>query len=290
MPAIQSIRIIRRKLRAVNNIKKITRAMQMVSAAKLKKVQARLMQLRPYAGKIRELVEGLDIQLEAQGHPLFREPENVQTIGLVVMTADKGLCGSFNAGIINYAQNFINRHNGKVKIFAIGKKAENYFRRRNFEILEAYTHLPVELPFSKIQEMAQKLLRFFERGIVDTFYIIYTHYVNALTYRLTELKFLPIDAEEIAEKGKAISHEYIFEPKLEKILEKLIPRYIETTFHRLILESMSSEQAARMNAMRNATDNAEEFLDELTLNYNKARQSGITKELLDIVGGTEALK
>ncbi|OHB71011.1 MAG: ATP synthase F1 subunit gamma [Planctomycetes bacterium RBG_16_43_13] len=310
MPAVQSIRVIRRKIRSVGNIKKITRAMQMVSAAKLKKVQERLMQLRPYAGKIRELLDGLTSQVAELKHPLFTPHENIKTIGLVVIMAEKGLCGAFNANMIRNVTNFLaerqsagpvrknsqlegfsNGAGANTKIIAIGKKSADYFRRHNFDISAAYTGLPTEVLFAEIQKITKSIVKQFEQGAVDEVHILYTHYVNALKFEPRRVKFLPIEATvESAGVAKKFTTEYIFEPAPEKILERLIPRYVETTFHRILLESMSSEHAARMNSMKNATDNAEELIDSLTLTYNKARQAGITKELLDIVGGAEALK
>ena len=304
MPAVQSIRVIRRKIRSVGNIKKITRAMQMVSAAKLKKVQERLMQLRPYAGKIRELLDGLTSQVAELKHPLFTPHENIKTIGLVVIMAEKGLCGSFNANMIRNVTNFLAERQSagaNTKIIAIGKKSADYFRRHNFDISAAYTGLPTEVPFAEIQKITKSIVKQFEQGAVDEVHILYTHYVNALKFEPRRVKFLPIEAEKVKTQSEKLKikdgtlphtpiYEYIFEPKPEQILERLIPRYVETTFHRILLESMSSEHAARMNAMKNATDNAEELIDTLTLTYNKARQAGITKELLDIVGGAEALK
>lgn len=288
MPAILSVRVIRRKIRAVGNIKKITRAMQMVSASKLKKVQERLMQVRPYSDKIREMEERLSAQVAQLNYPLFQRREKIKTIGVVVMMADKGLCGSYNANMARYAQRFLAEQGKPSKAVAFGRKSVEFFRKQGVDPVASYTQLPTEVPFARIKQMTKQLVDLFTKGEVDEVYLLFTRYVNALTFKPGHVKFLPIEPAKTEEKGPTL--EYEFEPEPARILESLIPRYIEVTFHRLLLESFSSEHAARMNAMRNATDNASELIDSLTIVYNKARQSGITKELLDIVGGAEALK
>jgi F-type H+-transporting ATPase subunit gamma len=289
MAAALSVRAIRRKIRAVGNIKKITRAMQMVSASKLKKVQERLMQLRPYSDKIIGFLQNLASQVKDLDYPLFQPREKVKSIGLVIMLSDKGLCGSYNANMLRYTQRFIEEQGKPVQAVAIGKKAAEFLRKQKMEAAATYTQLPTEVPFGQIKAMTHDLVEMFRSGKVDEVYLLFTRYVNAMTFQPGHVKFLPIEARG-AEGKKGPPLEYEFEPEPEKILDRLIPRYVEVSFHRLLLESMSSEHAARMNAMRNATDNATGLIDNLTLVYNKARQSGITRELLDIVGGAEALK
>lgn len=286
MAAVASVRIIRRKIRSVQNIKKITRAMQMVSAAKLRKVQDRLMQIRPYSDKIRELLQGLAARVREQAHPLFTPRAEVKKIGVVAILADKGLCGSYNFNMMRYANRFLAERGKPGSVIAIGRKAVSWANREGLPIVAEYVQLPTEIPFAEIQKIARRLVDWFAKGEVDEVHLLFTRYVNALTFRPGSVNFLPIEAEE----NKGLAHDYLFEPEPAKILEQLVPRYLETTLHRLLLESMSSEHAARMNAMRNATDNADDLIQSLTLTYNKARQAGITKELLDIVGGAEALK
>jgi F-type H+-transporting ATPase subunit gamma len=292
MPAAMSARAVKRKIRSVGNIKKITRAMQMVSAAKLKKVQLRLMELRPYSDKIVEFMKGLASQVGELDYPLFTPRAEVKTLGIVVVMADKGLCGSYNSNMMRHVQKFLDAKKKPYKAIAIGKKAVDWFRKQGVELKASYQGLPTDLPFSQIKAMAKTLVDMYESGEVDEVHLLFTRYVNAITFQPGDLKFLPIEAAAAApgaEKAK-LSHEYDFEPEPAKILAKLTPRYVEVSFHRLILESMSSEHAARMNAMRNATDSASDIISSLTLQYNNARQAGITKELLDIVGGAEALK
>ena len=287
MAAILSVRAIKRKVRSVGNIKKITRAMQMVAAAKLKKVQVRLMELRPYSDKIREFLQGLSAQVKDLNYPLFQPREKVRKIGVVVVMADEGLCGSYNSNMIRHVQRFLGEQKKPYRATAIGKKAVEWFRKQDVALRAEYQQLPTEIPFSQIKAMTKGLVDGFVSGEVDEVHLLFTRYVNALTFKPGHVKFLPIEPEK---KDAKLSHEYEFEPEPARILDKLIPRYVEVSFHRLLLESMSSEHAARMNAMRNATDSASDLISSLTLQYNNARQAGITKELLDIVGGAEALR
>ncbi len=288
MPAVQSARSIKRKIRAVGNIKKITRAMQMVAASKLKKVQARLMELRPYSDKIREFLEGLASQVKDLSYPLFVPRPQVRAIGVVVMMSDKGLCGSYNSNMARYVQRFLDGRKKPVRAVAMGRKAAEFLKKQGVEPRAAHVQLPTEVPFSQIKSIARVLVEMFTSGEVDEVHLLFTRYVNALTFKPGDVQFLPIQPS--AEGKKKLAHEYDFEPEPARILDRLIPRYVEVSFHRLLLESMSSEHAARMNAMRNATDSATDLITSLTLTYNNARQAGITKELLDIVGGAEALK
>jgi F-type H+-transporting ATPase subunit gamma len=285
MGAVLSVRAIKRKIRAVGNIKKITRAMQMVSAAKLKKVQTRLMELRPYSDKILEFLKGLSGQVKDLNHPLFMPRDEVKRIGVVAIMADKGLCGSYNSAMMRHVQRFVDEKKKPFTPVAIGRKSAEYFRKQGVEVKASYVQLPANVPFAQIKEITRGLVEMFTSGGVDEVWLLFTRYVNAMTFKPGAVKFLPIEPE-----AGALTADYEFEPEPAKILAKLVPRYVEVSFHRLLLESMSSEHAARMNAMRNATDNATDLISSLTLTYNKARQAGITKELLDIVGGAEALK
>lgn len=289
--AVASARDLKRKIRAVTNIKKITRAMQMVSAAKLKKVQERLMTLRPYADKIIGFLQDLAVQVKELKYPLFQPRAEVKRIGLVLVMADKGLCGSYNSNMARFADRFIAETGKPVLGTAIGRRAVDFLRTRSIETKHTHIQIPTEIPFTEIKKMTRALVESFESGEVDEVHLLFTRYVNALTFQPGMVKFLPIEPPaKAAEGGPKGETTWDFEPEPAKILDRLIPRYVEVTYHRLLLESMSSEHAARMNAMRNATDNASDLISSLTLAYNKARQAGITKELIDIVGGAEALK
>lgn len=305
MPVLNA-RALRRKIRSVANIKKITRAMEMVSAAKMKKVQGKLLAIRPYADKIQELLGGLAATVRDLNHPLFQPRETVKNVALVVISADKGLCGSFNANILRAAFQFVKGSSVKVRVLPLGRKANDFFKRREeVQISGGKIGLSANVTFAETREITRTLLGWFQSGEVDEVHLGFTEFVNAVTFRPRIQRYLPIDAAaaptkpagkgpgpEKAEKpaAKAGAVEYIFEPRPADILGSLVPRYVEVRFFRTLLESMASEHAARMQSMHNATENAQELIDSLTLIYNKARQAGITKELLDIVGGAEALK
>lgn len=288
--AVSSIKSIRTKIRSVNNIKKITRAMEMVSAAKLRKVQDRLMSVRPYASKISEFLTGLAGRVQNLDFPLFKARENVRRIGVVVMMGDKGLCGSFNSNMLRYFNEFQRKHAQPLEATTVGRKASETLRKQGATPVDIYLNLKTDISFAEIQAMTNKLVASFLEGRVDEVWVLYTEYVNAVTFRPRVVKFLPIETEKKEGVKESGASDYEFEPDPKTILDQLIPRYVQTTFHRLLLESMSSEHAARMNAMHNATDNAKDLVSSLTLIYNKARQASITKELLDIVGGAEALR
>jgi F-type H+-transporting ATPase subunit gamma len=294
MPAVLSIRVIRRKIRSIGNIKKITRAMQMVAASKLKKVQERLMAIRPYADQIAKMMEHLTERAPDLDDAFLRPREAVRRVGAVVITADKGLCGSYNANLLRFAQRALAAKPASPRLTLIGRKAIDAYRRAGAAPAESYAQVPIDVPFAEIRAMVKPIVEAYRTGAVDEVYLLFTRYVNAVTFQPGEVRFLPIAPAATGTAGGAhgtgAGVEYLFEPPPAAILTRLIPRYLEVTFHRYLLESMSSEYAARMNAMRNATDNASEMIDSLTLTYNKARQAGITKELLDIVGGAEALR
>lgn len=280
MAAVGNLRAIRRKIRSVDNLKKITRAMQMVSASKLRKTQGKLMQIRPYADKIKSLLENLASR--ESGHSLFIQREQVNNILFVVITSDKGLCGTYNSNMIKESMKQVQGKSSR--IIAIGRKAIDFYSRHQFKIELTVSGLPTDVSSSRVQQINREILSMYESGKVDEVYISYTKFINALNFKPITVKFLPIE-----KTGKA-GTDYIFEPEPKKMLDVLIPRYLTTTLHRYILESLSSEHAARMNAMKNATDNAEEMVYSLTLIRNRVRQAAITKELLDIVTGTESLK
>jgi F-type H+-transporting ATPase subunit gamma len=293
MPSVLSVRVIRRKIRSVGNIKKITRAMQMVAASKLKKVQERLMAIRPYADQIARMMASLTERAPELDDPYLRPRPEARRIAAVIITADKGLCGSYNANLLRHAQKFLAGKPGAPRLTLIGRKAVDTYRRAGTAAAETHVQVPIDVPFADIRAMVGPVMDAYRSGEVDEVHLLFTRYVNAVTFQPGEVRFLPIAAAAPAEGGAApaaAGAEYLFEPPPAEILTRLIPRYLEVTFHRYLLESMSSEYAARMNAMRNATDNATEMIDSLTLTYNKARQAGITKDLLDIVGGAEALK
>jgi F-type H+-transporting ATPase subunit gamma len=307
-------RKIRRKIRSVNNIKKITRAMEMVSAAKLKKVQGKLIPLRPFAGKLKQaLVRLLSDPVAYAGLAEYAHlvaPRTAQdnpsgiTVAsgpkaVIVLASNKGLCGSYNANIIKTAANFISQQNNP-EIIAIGRKVLDYFQRRGYNIKSSYLHLPPDLSLAMVKDMIGPFLKEMSPDApapLKEIWVIYSEFINAMVSKVRVKKILPIEIADLAEEkspesvaGKYAASDCLFEPAPAEITKLLLPRYIDTAFYRILLESMASEHSARMLAMRSATENASEVIDHLTLTYNKARQAGITKELLDIVGGAEAMR
>ncbi len=294
MPKAVNPRAIKRKIRSVQNLKKITKAMEMVSAAKLKKVQGRLLAIRPYSDKLRELLSDLFRKATNIEAPMLKPRPKVRKIAYVVVTADKGLAGSYNANLLRLALRTL-ADEPRAVIYTIGKKGIDAAKRKGYETAGQWQNLPAALGLKQVREIAQVVIGAYRREDVDEVWLIFTEFVNAVTFKPRALKFLPFDAESAVKKdgkgeAKDATADYIFEPEPAKILEQLIPRYVEVLFYRLLLEALSSEHAARMQAMHNATENAQDIITDLTLTYNKARQASITKELLDIVGGAEALK
>lgn len=292
MPQLTNLREIRRKIRSVDNLRKITRAMQMVAASKLKKTQGRLLQIRAYADKISELVANLSESVEDMEHPLFEDRPEKKAVAVVLIAADKGLCGTYNTNILEHTNRFIRDSGKKPHVLTIGKKAIEYSGKKGWASLGRYEQLPTEVPFSTLQEITRTVLDAFREKRVDEVHIAFTKFVNALTFTPTRVRFIPVERPTGREKeaeDRPLA-DTIFEPEPDQILARLLPRFLETSLHRMFLEANSSEHAARMNAMRNATDNASEMIEDLTLIRNKVRQANITKELLDIVGGAEVLK
>jgi F-type H+-transporting ATPase subunit gamma len=292
-------RAIKRKIRSVKNLKKITKAMEMVSAAKLRRAQEALGAVRPYADKLAELMARLSAgggasEIEA---PLLAKRPSVRRAALVVFTADKGLCGSYNSNILRLAEKTLSELPVPADLYTVGRKAGDYFRKQERESLGHWQALPPNVGFREVNEITSQVVGAYLREEVDEVHVLYTEYVNAITFRPRALRFLPFETEASgaddtagAAGGGGGQGTWIFEPEPEGIFEQLIPRVIEVRFYRLLLEALASEHGARMQAMRNATDNAQELIDDLTLTFNKARQAAITKELLDIVGGAEGLK
>ena len=287
-----TLKAIRRKIKAVRNIQKITRAMKMVAAAKLKRVQERVGQSRPYSDKLQELVEFVFSRVNDSTLPfLVARPTAVK--GFVIFTGEKGLCGSFNNNVIRLAvRTMEDCGKGRFKILGVGRKGNEFFQRRGYPIDRSYSFPGVNAPSQEFLKIADSVWTWFESGEVDEVQVIYCKFKSALHQEPRVVRLLPAGpAEETEESdGRTARPDTLFEPPPDQLLGVLIPRYVRHQVFQFLLESMASEQGARMTAMTAATDNASELLDSLTLSYNKARQWAITRELLDIVGGAEALK
>jgi F-type H+-transporting ATPase subunit gamma len=295
---VASVQDIKRRIRSVRNTRKITRAMELVAAAKLRRAEARIEAMRPYADTMRELIAGVG---RAAGSvrtlPLLQQRESVETVLLVPLTGDRGLAGAFNAQVMrrSFALERERGGDGKaVRWLVAGKKGRSTLTFRHRALDGAYTDFTDQPAYADAQAMAHKAADLFIEGEVDRVVLVYNTFVSALTQRVTDQDVLPISAEilETTEEERAadaMRGDFIFEPEPEEILARLLPVYVETQIYRALLESAASEQGARMTAMRNATKNAGELIDGLTLAMNRARQAEITQEILEVVAGAEAL-
>ncbi|MBI4643116.1 MAG: ATP synthase F1 subunit gamma [Deltaproteobacteria bacterium] len=286
-----TLRDIRRKIGAVKKTQQITKAMNMVAAAKLRGAQQRMEGFRPYAQAFAMMLGNMAGRVEPEIHPFFQKTEPVTRVGLVLMTADRGLCGSFNVNLINTAVKFIREKEAAgidVSLICVGRKGRDFFRRRKREMRAQYVDVWNKFDFSNAVVVAREMMSIFLTGEVQEVYLIYANFVNMAVQRPRLVQLLPIQPGEAA--AEAPSMEYLFEPPMEQFLEYLLPKYINVLVYHGFLENSASEHAARMTAMDNAQSNCKEMITQLTLVMNKARQAAITKELMDIVGGAEALK
>lgn len=286
-----TLRDIRRKIDAVKKTAQITRAMNMVAAAKLRGAQANMERFHPYAMKFREVIGRLVARVDKSAtFELITPRPEVKKVELVLVTADRGLCGSFNNNLISTAERFLNQRlaEGKqVSLIAAGRKGNEYFRKRKYPLRKVLTGLLNKPNYDDAFRLGNELIELFQAGEADEVYIIYSHFVTMLRQVPTLIKLLPIEPEAV-EGGTAL--EYLFEPSHEEILTDILPNYVYVQILECFYQTAVSEHAARMTAMDNATNNCQEMVRALTLVYNKARQASITKELMDIVGGAEALR
>ena len=290
-----STKDIRRRIRVVKNIEKITSAMKMVAAARLKKAQSRAEAARPYAEKMREVMGNLASSVGEIEHPLLevREENNV---AFVVIGADRGLAGSYNSNVMNKAvREIADRDPSSVKLVLVGKKAIAFFKKRPFETVAELTPPGSEVAFADIRGVTTQVRAMFESGEADSVYLVYAKFMSPMRQDATVVKLLPMSASVPVRAGFQIPPEqeradFIFEPRADQLLAALLPRYVDTQVYQALVESQASEHGARMTAMSAATKNAGEMIDSLTLQYNKARQAAITTEIMEIVSGAEASK
>ncbi|MGH7314016.1 MAG: ATP synthase F1 subunit gamma [Candidatus Rokuibacteriota bacterium] len=286
-----TLRDIRRRIRSVQSTQKITRAMKLVAAAKLRRAQERILAARPYAGKMAELLGNLVTAAGTDGaaHPLLEQREGPRR-QIVVITADRGLAGAFNANIIRHALILIRESSrADLTLVVVGRKARDFYRRRPWTIKRTLLGFWDRLAFSHAQELADFFMAQFLEGEVDEVHLVYNEFRSVAVQRPVRVQLLPLARPEGQASG-APPVEYLYEPGPEAILGDLLPRHVRTQVYRALMESVAGEHGARMTAMEAATKNAKEMIDVLTIQYNKARQEKITKELLDIVGGAEALR
>lgn len=286
-----SLRDIQNKIIGVKKTKQITKAMNMVASAKLRGAQSRIERFRPYADKFHDILVDLASRADASVHPLLEKREVIQNVGIVLVTSDKGLCGSFNANLCAAAHKLARQKEAEgktVKFICIGKKGRDFVRKTAFEIVAQYAEHMTTFDFQLAGETGDLVIDGYLNAQFDEVHIVYGKFVNIAKQEATMAQILPAETPE--EAGEGASSEYIFEPSVEGLLAELLPRYVKVQMYRGLLDTSASEHAARMSAMDNATKNCDEMVGSLTLIYNKARQASITTQLMDIVGGAEALK
>ncbi len=282
-----NLKELRNRIVSISSTMQITSAMKMVSAAKLKRAQDAIQQMRPYAVKLQEILQNLSSSLDTSEN-VFSAEREVKKVLLVAVTSNRGLCGGFNANIIKATRQRMTQFpDAEVKVFAIGKKSFDAFKKSN-SVYENNISIWQDLTFENSSEIAQKIMDAYVEGEFDKVEIIYNQFKNAAVQFVQTEPFLPVSPSTNVEEGTSVG-EYIFEPGKMEILEDLIPKSLKTQVFKALLDSNASEHGARMTAMHKATDNANDLRSELKLDYNKARQASITNEILEIVGGAEAL-
>ena len=283
-----NLKEIRSRITSVGSTMQITSAMKMVSAAKLKRAQDAITQMRPYANKLTELLENLSASLDADDGGTYSKERAIKNVLLVTITSNRGLCGGFNSYIIKSAKALMNGEfeNVNVEVLSIGKKSSEHFTKNDFNVVSTHDALFNDLTFENVSNVAEDIMRKFVDGNYDKVVLVYNQFKNAATQIIMNENYLPI--QTTSNEGEQIG-DYIFEPGKKDIVEELIPKSLKTQLFKAILDSHAAEHGARMTAMHKATDNASELKKDLTLTYNKARQAAITGEILEIVGGAEAL-
>ena len=283
-----NLKNIRSQIKSVTSIQKVTKAMKMVAAAKLRKSQENMEKGRPYSIRLKDLINKLISDVDKSLLPLLNKQKTATKYGFIIITADRGLAGSFNSNVIKKAENAV-RAVGKENavLFCIGKKGFEYFSKRGFNIEKYYEDLWIDLNYNKAIDLGQNIIHYFLNNKVNKVDVIYNYFKNAGSQEVLTNQILPIDFNK--NEDQLLVTDMIYEPSKIEIVKSLVPKYFNTQIWQFLLESFASEQAARMLAMENATENAKEMISELNLEFNKARQTAITTEMLEIVGGAEAL-
>lgn len=289
-----NLKEVKGRIQSVTSTQQITKAMKMVAAAKLRRAQDNIIQMRPYAQKLSAILQNLSAQGQAAEGSPYAEERPVKNVLIMAVTSDKGLCGAFNSNVfkavnkhikVNYQQQF---DNGNVTILAIGKKARDYFTKRNYQVITDYWDMFSPVSFEISTKASEYAMDSFTEGKYDKVVLVYNEFKNVATQVMQVEQFLPVMPAEEAGNGQ-VQSDYIFEPPREEIVKDLIPKSLKIQVYKAILDSNAAEHGARMTAMDQATENAGELLKELRLTYNRTRQAAITKEILEIVAGAEAL-
>lgn len=277
---------IKNRIKSVQSTHQITKAMEIVSTTKFKKFSNIVEQSRAYSSAIKDILKNIATGVKGEKHPLFDGKSEVKRVGVIVMTSDRGLCGSFNNATLKKLESLIKENPGKeISVIAVGKKSREYCAKRNYDIKSIYSQLTPETMFEKAKEISENIVEYYYNDIFDEVYMIYNQYVSAVRYDLTVDKVIPIARVESEENV-----DYIFEPSADTVLTALLPKYLNIVVYQALLNNTASEHSARKNAMSNATENAEEMIKDLQLKYNRERQAAITQEISEIVGGASAQK
>lgn len=293
MPSLKDVQL---QIAGVKKTKQITKAMNMVASAKLRGAQSRIERFRPYAEKFYEMLGDLASKADENAHPLLEVREEIKTCAIVLATSDRGLCGSFNAGLISKAEKLAKEKaaEGKdVKFYCIGKKGRDFAQKTEFDLVKGYPDSMGNFDFSLASELGTEVIHSYLSGEFDEVVLIYGEFVSVARQVPVVQQILPMSSDaapEVEEDTTGVKKEFIYEPAVEGLLAELLPRFIKVQIYRGLLDTSASEHAARMAAMDNATKNCDEMVDNLTLIFNKTRQAAITSDLMDIVGGAEALK
>jgi F-type H+-transporting ATPase subunit gamma len=291
-----NLKAIRTRISSVKSTRQITSAMKMVSAAKLRKAQDKIVRLRPYANKLYEILVGLSESLaDSEIENVYGRTSPPDNVLIVVITSNRGLCGAFNANVIKEARRLVSEKyfeqfkSGNLRILTIGKKGFDYLRKTPIKLLPEQNSLLNDLTFDNVSRVAEQIMQSFISGEFDRVELVYNQFKNAAVQNLTSEVFLPVQSVP-AGRGKSVPVDYIYEPTQEEIVKELIPKSLKIQFYKAVLDSFVAEHGARMTAMHKATDNATQMIRELTLLYNKARQASITNQILEVVSGAEALR
>ncbi|MEI6683327.1 MAG: ATP synthase F1 subunit gamma [Bacteroidota bacterium] len=301
MAGLKEVRI---RIASVKSTQQITNAMKMVAASKLRRAQTAIIKLRPYAGKLREILQNLSASIDNSGDNTFSQERKPEKILLVVIASNRGLCGAFNSNVIKMAVSMasttyaVQLSQNNVSFITIGRKASEFFRKRRYNVVESHDSLFDQLTFDNASALAEKLMKAFASKEYDRIELVYNQFKNAAVQRLIVEQYLPIapsqdtaaTAKQTVPATAKAEADYIFEPDKETIVRELIPKTLRIQLFKAVLDSFASEQGARMTAMQKATENAKDLLRELNISYNKARQNSITNAILEIVSGAEALK
>ncbi len=293
-----SVQDLKRRIKSIRNTRKITKAMELVASARLRRAQARIEAMRPYADRMMELMIGTArASSSVRGLPLLQRRDEERSVAILPLTGDRGLAGAFNAQVLRHAITLgrqLESDGKRVRWLVSGRKGSSTLRFRRYEVIQAWTGFSDRPAYSDAQALAHRVAELYVGEEVDRVVLVYNHFVSPLVQEVVEQDILPIpeqvlEAGDEAEKTDALLGDFIYEPEPEQILERLLPVYVETELYRALLESAASEQGARMTAMRNASKNAGELIDTLTLAMNRARQAEITQEILEVVAGADAL-